>query len=54
MSYEFDEPFVLDTTKFQATFDTVPTPLATAVSTTVDWYRDRNDPTHGSHESLVS
>jgi nucleoside-diphosphate-sugar epimerase len=42
MSYEFDEPFVLDTTKYQATFQPAPTPLATAITTTADWYRDHN------------
>jgi nucleoside-diphosphate-sugar epimerase len=39
MSYEFDEPFILDATKFQTTFGTVGTPLATAVADTVAWYR---------------
>ena len=28
MAYEFEEPFVLDTTKFQSTFETTGTPLA--------------------------
>ena len=41
MSYEFDEPFVLDTTKFQTTFGSAGTPLATAVADTVAWYRAR-------------
>ena len=41
MAYEFDEPFVLDTTKFQSTFGTVGTPLSTAVAETVAWYRAR-------------
>jgi nucleoside-diphosphate-sugar epimerase len=39
MSYEFDESFVLDTTKFTATFGAAVTPLATAVSDTIAWYR---------------
>jgi len=41
MSYEFDEPFVLDTTKFTSMFGATGTPLATAVSETVAWYRTR-------------
>ena len=41
MSYEFDEPFILDTTKFTSTFGAAGTPLATAVSETVAWYRTR-------------
>ncbi len=41
MAYEFDAPFVLDTTKFETTFGTVGTPLVTAVAETVSWYRTR-------------
>jgi hypothetical protein len=40
MAYEFDEPFVLDTTKYQSTFGAAGTPLADAVASTVAWYRD--------------
>ena len=39
MSYEFDEPFILDTTKFRSTFGGDGTPLATAITETVTWYR---------------
>lgn len=39
MSYEFEEPFVLDTSKFESTFGTDTTPLATAVADTIAWYR---------------
>jgi len=46
MSYEFDESFVLDTTKFEATFGDAGTPLAVAIRTTVDWYRGRNGSSH--------
>ncbi len=42
MSYEFDEPFVLDTTKYQSTFGAAATPLATAIAATVAWYQGRN------------
>jgi nucleoside-diphosphate-sugar epimerase len=45
MSYEFEEPFVLDTTKFQSTFGTVATPLATAIADTVGWYRTQTSAT---------
>jgi nucleoside-diphosphate-sugar epimerase len=41
MSYEFDEPFVLDTSKYQAAFGTAGTPLKAAVAATVAWYRTR-------------
>jgi len=39
MAYEFEEPFVLDTTKFESAFGTAATPLATAITDTVAWYR---------------
>jgi len=42
MSYEFDEPFVLDTSKYEATFGTGGTPLNAAIGATVGWYRGRN------------
>jgi hypothetical protein len=41
MSYEFEAPFVLDTSKYQSTFGSGGTPLAAAVSETVAWYRAR-------------
>lgn len=41
MSYQFDQPFVLDTTKFRTMFGSIGTPLSTAVAETVAWYRTR-------------
>jgi hypothetical protein len=41
MSYEFDQPFVLDTSKYESTFGTAGTPLPVAVAATVAWYRTR-------------
>jgi nucleoside-diphosphate-sugar epimerase len=41
MSYQFDEPFVLDTTKYETTFGTAGTSLVTAVADTVAWFRAR-------------
>jgi len=41
MSYEFDQPFVLDTSKYQAAFGPAGTPLAAALAATVAWYRTR-------------
>ncbi len=41
MAYEFEDPFVLDTTKYQSTFGTAATPLATAITDTIAWYRTR-------------
>jgi len=39
MAYEFDEPFILDTAKYQAAFGPAGTPLAAAVAATLAWYR---------------
>ncbi len=41
LTYEFDEPFVLDTTKYESTFGNSGTPLPEAISATVAWYRNR-------------
>jgi nucleoside-diphosphate-sugar epimerase len=41
MSYQFDEPFVLDTSKYQSVFGAAGTPLADAIGATVAWYRTR-------------
>ncbi|HLN69062.1 MAG TPA: hypothetical protein VK280_17560, partial [Streptosporangiaceae bacterium] len=39
--YQFDEPFILDTSKYQAAFGAAGTPLAAAIAATVAWYRTR-------------
>jgi nucleoside-diphosphate-sugar epimerase len=54
MSYQFDEPLVLDTTKYQTTFGTAGTPLATAIGTTVAWYQSRNGTPHPPKGSVRS
>jgi nucleoside-diphosphate-sugar epimerase len=41
MAYQFDEPFVLDTTKFRNTFGGAGTPLPVAIAATVDGYRNK-------------
>lgn len=40
MAYEFDEPFILDTTKYQSTFGPAGTDLTTAITATLAWYRN--------------
>jgi nucleoside-diphosphate-sugar epimerase len=52
LSYEFEQPFVLDTTKYQSTFGKEATPLATAIATTVEWYRGRNGMSNAAQESV--
>jgi nucleoside-diphosphate-sugar epimerase len=39
MLYEFEQPFVMDSSAFTTTFGLQPTPLAEAVAATVDWAR---------------
>jgi nucleoside-diphosphate-sugar epimerase len=41
MSYQFDEPFILDTSRYESVFGAAGTPLAAAVAATVAWYRAR-------------
>ena len=41
MAYEFDQPFVLDTGKYESAFGAAGTPLADAIAATVAWYRTR-------------
>ncbi len=52
LSYEFDQPFVLDTTKYQSTFGTEATPLPAAITATVAWYRNRRDSSNPATESV--
>ena len=54
MSYEFDAPFVLDTTKYQSTFGTAATPLPSAIAATVAWYQQRNETSEHATESVSS
>src|SRR5271165_2691275 len=41
ISYQFDQPFVLDTSKYESAFGAAGTPLADAIAATVAWYRTR-------------
>ncbi len=40
-SYQFDEPFVLDTSRYEFVFGTAGTPLAAAIAASVAWYQTR-------------
>jgi nucleoside-diphosphate-sugar epimerase len=37
--YQFNDPFILDTTKYETAFGAAGTPLAAAIAATVAWYR---------------
>lgn len=39
MLYEFEEPFVMDHSKFDQAFGNIATPLEEAIVTTVEWFR---------------
>jgi nucleoside-diphosphate-sugar epimerase len=39
MMYEFDQPFVIDSSKFERTFGLKATPMRTAIKETVAWYK---------------
>ena len=39
--YQFDEPFLLDTSKYEGAFGPAGTPLPAAITATVAWYRTR-------------
>jgi hypothetical protein len=39
--YQFDEPFVLDTSKYDSAFGAAGTPLADAIAGTLAWYKTR-------------
>ena len=39
MFYEFDKPFVVDSSQFERTFGVKATPIEEAIKATVAWYR---------------
>lgn len=39
MMYEFEQPFIVDSSKFEGTFGMQATPMATAIQETVAWYK---------------
>jgi hypothetical protein len=41
--YQFQDPFVMDTTKFEETFGENVTPYETAIPETVNWHRNQRD-----------
>ncbi|GGS47953.1 NAD-dependent epimerase [Planobispora rosea] len=43
LRYQFVRPFVLDSTDFQATFGTAPTPMDEALAETIAWWRSLLD-----------
>lgn len=47
MMYEFDKPFIVDSSKFEKTFGMKATPMRTAIRETVYWYKNHMEVEHG-------
>ena len=54
MTYQFDQPFVLDTSRYETTFGQSGTPLRQAIAATVAWYRDRSGPSLSDRPISIS
>jgi nucleoside-diphosphate-sugar epimerase len=46
MLYEFEQPFIVDSTKFEKTFGMQATPLREAMRSTVHWYKNHTELKH--------
>jgi len=44
MMYEFEGPFVVDSSRFESTFEMRATPLPEAIAATLEWYRSHPHP----------
>jgi nucleoside-diphosphate-sugar epimerase len=47
MMYEFDEPFIIDSSKFEKAFGMKATPIREAIRETVNWYKNQMELEHG-------
>jgi nucleoside-diphosphate-sugar epimerase len=47
MMYEFEKPFIVDSSKFEKTFGMKATPLREAIRETVNWYKNNMELEHG-------
>ncbi|MBP9211870.1 MAG: NAD-dependent epimerase/dehydratase family protein [Bacteroidetes bacterium] len=43
MMYQFEQPFIVDSSRIERAFGLTATPFAEALQTTVDWYRSRTE-----------
>jgi len=46
MMYEFEQPFIVDSSKFEKAFDVKATPMREAIRETVEWYKSHPEVTH--------
>lgn len=54
VAYQFDDPFVLDSTAFTSTFAVEPTPVDEGLRATVAWWRGREKVTRGRRAGAAS
>jgi nucleoside-diphosphate-sugar epimerase len=47
MMYEFDKPFIVDSSKFEKAFGMKATPMREAIRETVNWYKNHMELEHG-------
>jgi nucleoside-diphosphate-sugar epimerase len=47
MMYEFDKPFIVDSSKFEQAFGMKATPMREAIRETVHWYKNHTELEHG-------
>ncbi len=47
MMYEFDKPFIVDSSKFEKVFGMKATPMREAIRETVNWYKNHVELNHG-------
>jgi nucleoside-diphosphate-sugar epimerase len=47
MMYEFDKPFIVDSSKFEKVFGMTATPMHEAIQETVNWYKNHMELEHG-------
>jgi len=47
MMYEFDKPFIVDSSKFEKAFGMKATPIREAIRETVNWYKNHMELNHG-------
>jgi nucleoside-diphosphate-sugar epimerase len=46
MMYEFEQPFIVDSSRFEKTFGMQATPMEAAIKETVDWFRSHPEQSH--------
>lgn len=53
-AYQFERPFVMDTSRFEERFPADPTPHRVAIARTLRWYRERENRAEAETERAAS